>query len=80
MYQVTAWKCEYCGEVKANKQIMENHEKSCLKNPDTINCLICVHRVVPSDLNNRSHCELSGKQCSKATSAKCDQFHKKEGC
>lgn len=76
MYQITAWRCKYCGAIKGNEKIMENHERACLSNPNAINCLLCTHRI-DDDSKDFNHCSITGKKCSKALSSKCQDFERK---
>lgn len=70
--RVLAWECRYCGAIKKSETICERHERTCLKNPDARNCIVCQHsgtNVPGGSLRCRK-----GKTCSRATSAKCEYF------
>lgn len=73
--RVLAWECRYCGDIKKTENICLRHEKTCLKNPDAQNCIVCEHSI-PSE-NSTLRC-LKGKKCSRATSAKCEYFTKRQ--
>lgn len=73
--RVLAWECRYCGTIKKSETICERHEKTCLKNPDARNCVVCQHSHKPE--GDSLSC-LKGKKCSRATSAKCEHFKRKE--
>lgn len=65
--QILAFTCDYCGKVFKTKLIAERHEKACLNNPQSHNCLKCTHE-------HFGECNMSHKQCSKAVSGNCCDF------
>lgn len=73
--RVLAWECKYCGEIKKSETIAVRHEITCVKNPDTRNCLFCIYGMALLD-SGHMLCQ-KGKTCSRAVSAKCEHFKKK---
>lgn len=79
--RVLAWECRYCGQIKKTENICMRHEKTCLKNNDAHNCILC-ERSYYSSLDDdklvgtRLMCQ-EGKKCSQATSADCKYFKRK---
>ena len=69
-----AYECKYCGTLKKNKNICERHELTCFENPEAKNCVLCQHMTT---LNGGRVCAVSGKRCSVAVSASCQDFCKK---
>lgn len=74
--RVLAWECRHCGAIKKSETICIRHEQTCLKNPDAKNCILCEHsyKITPG---GSLRCR-NGKICSRATSAKCEYFERKE--
>lgn len=72
--RVLAWECRYCGAIKKSETICNRHEKTCLKNPDARNCIVCAHSAKSVSALICS----KGKVCSRATSAKCEHFKREE--
>lgn len=70
--RILAWECKYCGAIKKSETICERHEKTCLKNPDARNCIVCKHSY---NRDVKISC-CKGKVCSRATSAKCEYFER----
>lgn len=70
MKPIVAYECEYCGTIKRTKKVMQNHERTCMKNPNAINCLKCRNA-------QGGKCTVTGKKCSKAVSAMCNNFQSK---
>lgn len=80
-----AYECRYCGKLFTRYKMAVRHEKSCLENPNSINCLDCKYcdteyKVKLSNGNTviRPHCVLRDLRCSKAVSGNCDNFESKE--
>lgn len=71
--QILAWQCRYCGDVKKTRKIAERHEKTCLKNPEAKNCVLCIHSM-NDPYTNTLVCSVRKLNCSRAVSADCDQF------
>lgn len=67
---IVAYQCDYCGTIKRTKKVMQNHELTCMKNPNAINCLKCVNA-------KDGKCVITSKKCSKAVSAICGKFKSK---
>lgn len=83
--RVLAWECRYCGALKKTENICLRHEKSCLKNPEPKNCILCKYSQVTatddSMLFTKTNKSLScqkGKTCSQATSANCEYYALRE--
>lgn len=70
-----AYECKYCGALKKTKTICERHELTCFQNPDAKNCILCVHRT---DSKSGRVCAVSGKRCSVAISAGCNDFARRD--
>ena len=78
---VLAWQCEYCGALKKSHYIAQRHEKSCIKNPNAKNCLICIHSYRDEgevDSTGYLLCGVDDMLCNRARSAICDDFEKEE--
>lgn len=73
--RVLAYECKYCGTLKKTKNNCEKHEVACLSNPDAKNCLLCAHAT--SDEKGKI-CGKTGKRCSMAVSANCNDFTRRE--
>lgn len=69
--RVLAYECQYCGALKKTKRTCERHEISCLKNPNARNCILCTHSIKEE---GETICAKTGKRCSVAVSANCNQF------
>ena len=41
MYEVKAYRCDYCNKLKSQKGNMKLHETKCFKNPDSRSCITC---------------------------------------
>ena len=67
-----AYECIYCGALKKSKNICERHELTCFQNPDAKNCVLCVNSVRKSPKD--TVCKITGKRCSVAVSANCEDF------
>ena len=70
-----AYECKYCGALKRTKLICERHELTCFQNPDAKNCVLC------ANMRNSAEgrvCAVSGKRCSVAVSANCEDFARRE--
>lgn len=82
--RILAWECRYCGAIKKSETICDRHEITCVKNPDARNCIVCKNsfkRTVEFLVDNETGPSLlcrKGKVCSRATSAKCEHFERKE--
>ena len=82
--RILAWQCRYCGVIKKSETICERHERTCLKNPDARNCIVCEHSFKPTVeflFDEEPACSLmchKGKVCSRATSAKCEYFKRRK--
>lgn len=74
--RVLAWECRYCGAIKKTENICLRHEKTCMKNPDARNCILCTQSITNSD-TKQLICK-KGKVCSRATSAACEHFERDE--
>ncbi len=42
-HQALMWVCEYCGKTYKSKKIVDKHESACKSNPNSVNCLKCIH-------------------------------------
>lgn len=79
-----AYECRYCGKLFNRYKIAIRHEKSCLKNPNSINCLACKHCdpyfIIEDEMLRirQPHCMLKDLRCSKAVSGNCKDFESKE--
>lgn len=82
--RILAWECRYCGAIKKSETICERHEITCLKNPQARNCVVCENGYKPTieflseDDKVPSLLCKKGKVCSRATSAKCEYFARKD--
>lgn len=81
--RILAWECRHCGAIKKSETICNRHEQTCLQNPDARNCILCKHSYkpvvdFPPDEPTPSLMCKKGKTCSRATSAKCEYFGRKE--
>lgn len=74
--RVLAYECKYCGALKKTKHICEKHEIACFSNPDAKNCLLCQHMRAGE---SGRVCAVTGKRCSTATSALCNDFARRAG-
>lgn len=74
--RILAWECKYCGAIKKNETIALRHEVTCLKNPDARNCILCIFSFRNEQMN-KLVCR-KGKICSRAISASCEYFRRKE--
>ena len=74
--RVLAYECKYCGTLKKTRALMDRHELACLRNPNAKNCTRCEHLQKNGD--GRATCEVSGKLCSVAVSARCKDFKRRE--
>ena len=72
--RVLAWECKYCGAIKKSETIALRHEITCVKNPDARNCMVCTYSQ--GNGSGTLLCQ-KGKTCSRAVSAKCEHFKKK---
>lgn len=52
MRQVKAYHCDYCRRIMANKKNMENHEKICLRRPESRACYTCGNMEWATARNN----------------------------
>jgi hypothetical protein len=76
--RVLAWECGYCGELKKTENIANRHEASCLKNPNAKNCVLCTHSYKQTLYGNSILvCKEKKVTCSRAISAKCDDFERR---
>lgn len=75
--RILAWECRHCGAIKKTENICLRHEKTCMKNPDARNCILCQHSV--STVGEKQLLCQKGKKCSQATSANCEHFIRKNG-
>lgn len=73
--RVLAWECKYCGAIKKTENVCLRHETACLKNPNSRNCLRCLHSYTNLS-SNKVDCK-KGKKCSQAVSAICEYFEEK---
>lgn len=71
-----AYECKYCGALKRTKNVCERHELTCFQNPDAKNCLLCQHMT--KGLRKDRVCAVTGKRCSVAISANCEDFARRE--
>lgn len=71
--RVLAYECRYCGALKKSEKICLRHEIGCTKNPNRKNCMDCVYRD-----DERNLCEMRGVQCSRAVSAYCEDYMRRE--
>ena len=69
--RILAYECKYCGTIKKTKYACEKHESACFSNPDARNCLLCKHM---RGGKSERVCAVSGKRCSTAVSAFCNDF------
>jgi hypothetical protein len=82
--QVLAWQCRYCGSLKKTEKIAVRHEKSCTQNPNPRNCILCQYSYkekIEDDFligYGKLICSKRGCDCSKAVSADCPVFKRKE--
>lgn len=79
--RVLAWECRYCGALKKTENICLRHEITCVHNPDAKNCILCIHSNATETGKMRKEkllCNL-GKKCSRAVSAKCENFRRRDG-
>ena len=74
--RVLAYECRYCGDIKKTENICLRHEKTCLKNPDARNCIVCAYSIQQSGAR-KLLCQ-KGKICSQAVSANCEHFTRKD--
>lgn len=74
--RVLAWECRHCGAIKKTENICLRHEKTCMKNPEAVNCILCQWSINPSG-SKELICQ-KGKKCSQATSANCSYFRRKK--
>lgn len=74
--RVLAYECRYCGTLKKTRALMDRHELACLRNPNSKNCTLCEH--IQNNGEGRAICEVSGKLCSVAISARCEDFKRRE--
>ena len=73
--RILAWECRHCGTIKKTENICIRHEKTCMKNPDARNCILCEHSY--TEIGQTGLAGLickKGKKCSQATSANCEYF------
>lgn len=70
-----AYECMYCGALKRSKNICERHEKTCLSNPESKNCVRCKNSGSSS---KGLMCKVTHKRCSVAVSADCEHFVRRE--
>ena len=73
--RVLAYECRHCGAIKKTEKICLRHEKACLKNPESRNCILCQHSI-PNSGSSKLLCQ-KGKACSQAISANCEHFVRK---
>lgn len=76
-----AYECRYCGKLFRSWDLAERHERSCLKNPDSINCIKCKYynpnyqsKQKDGTIKTVPTCILHIKRCSKAVSGNCSDF------
>lgn len=75
--RVLAWECQYCGALKRTEKIAVRHEKTCLKNPDSKNCLNCKNSYTDAPRDGglpERRCKVKGSSCSRAVSADCEHY------
>lgn len=70
-----AYECKYCGALKKSKTICERHELTCFSNPDAKNCVLCRNAI---DGEKGRVCKVTGKRCSVAVSAQCEDFARRD--
>lgn len=80
--RVLAFECQHCGAIKKTKKIADRHEITCIQNPEAKNCIFCTHsynqeEVFPSGKKTLV-CALRGVNCTRAISASCTEFRRKE--
>lgn len=83
--RVFAYSCRYCNKLYKSKYMAERHEKTCFSNPDSPNCLRCVHAL--PDVKNKYVgykkalvCEIKQKKCTTIESVDCVFYtERKEG-
>ena len=75
--RVLAWECQYCGALKRTEKIAVRHEKTCLKNPDSKNCLKCKNSYTDASWDGglpERRCKVKSSGCSRAVSADCEYY------
>lgn len=76
--RVFAWQCQYCGALKNTENVINRHEKACLKNPNAKNCILCTKSVASSEsASAKMYCKARGCDCSMAVSGNCEHFERK---
>ena len=73
--RILAYECDYCGALKKTKALIKRHEIACKQNPKCKNCLVCTHIDRSGE---KPRCGLSGKLCSIAVSARCNDFNRRD--
>lgn len=72
-----AYRCDYCDRIFKTYNNCDTHERACLKNPNTKNCLLCIHYNPMNELTKNNKCDITGKRFCKRTSAFCGHFENK---
>ena len=82
--QILAYECAYCGILKKSRKIAERHERSCFKNPNAVNCMICENRYDYKETLSEDEwgassrvvhkCKVNDKLCSRSLSGNCTHF------
>ena len=75
MYEVIAYRCSHCGNLKGQKSNMRKHEKNCFRNPESKSCITCASFFEGNDYKPRS-C-YKGKDLSKKLITKCTKYFSK---
>mgnify|MGYP002345383008 CR=1 FL=1 len=81
MKQVQRYKCDYCRKTTAREKTMENHEKTCVHNPNCLNCFMCANAYEGdyeqdeySTINNVPICAYYEEIIQSNNAPKCSEF------
>lgn len=74
--RIFAYECKFCKTIKRSHYICNRHEQTCLKNPESVNCLNCTHMM---ETGKGAVCALDSKLCNSVKALSCGRFNRVKG-
>ena len=88
MREVKRYKCDFCRKLLVDYNRMELHEKTCIHNPESINCYRCTHAYIgdiveDNGLYSQTYkdmaiCDITEEMLAKNEAIDCEQFQRAE--